>query len=71
MNNQKDKLESVMRELWEDYGNIGEEFLETAHELERDGEISTKTLKKAELLITKVIDIADRLQRALWGGEGK
>ena len=69
MNDQKEKLESELRELWDDYANIGDEFLETANEIERDGDVSAKSMEKAESLITKALDIAERIQNVLWGGE--
>lgn len=65
----KEKLESEMRELWDDYGNIGDEFLDVAHAVERDGEVSEKSRKSVESLISKSLDIAVRLQAALWKGE--
>lgn len=68
MNKQKEKLESEMRELWEDYGNIGDEFLDVAHTLERDGEISEESRRSVEGLISKSLDIAVRLQAVLRKG---
>ncbi len=68
MNEQKEKLEREMRELWEDYGNIGDEFLDVAHAVERDGEVSEESRKSVESLLSKSLDIAVRLQSVLWKG---
>lgn len=64
----KENLESEMRKLWEDYGSIGDEFLDVAHAVERDGEVSEKSRTFVESLISKSIDIAVRLQSVLWKG---
>lgn len=68
MNELKEKLESELRELWEDYGSIGDEFLDAAHAIERDGEVSIKTVRAVDDLISKSLNIAVRLQSLL--GEG-
>lgn len=65
MNKQKERLESELRELWEDYGGIGEEFLDAAHAIERDGAVTMKTVKTVDDLISKSLNIAVRLQAVL------
>lgn len=65
MNGQKEKIESELRELWADYGGIGNEILDAACAIQRDGEVSDETIESVDCLILKSLDIAERLQSAL------
>lgn len=60
---------SDLVELWEDYGTIGDEFLDIAHEVERDREVHDETKQKIVQLIAKNLDIAVRLHKLLYGEE--
>lgn len=72
MSKQEEQFASEMRELWEDYGSIGEEFFELARAVESYGEVGEKEMNAARALLSKSIDISMRIQLLLMSKkEGK
>lgn len=62
-----------MREIWEEFGDVGNEILDVANEVERNGEIDDKSLKAAQALSDKLWiacqKVAEILLKNLKGGE--